>query len=198
MSRASLHALYRRPGFMIRRAHQIAVSVFLEETAELGVTSTQYGILYLLERRPSIDQITVARLLGLDRSTTGMVLKTLEEGGLVCRVVEPTDRRRRTLELSQAGRDLLNELATPAGRAVERLLAPFAPAERAQFLALLERLTDAFNATSRVPLLADTGADLAHEGNFSNRESMLRRPGRSGPSKMPGKVAPPARARAKD
>jgi hypothetical protein len=51
MSCASLRDLYRRPGFMIRRAHQIAVSVFLEETAELGVTSTQYGILHVLEQR---------------------------------------------------------------------------------------------------------------------------------------------------
>src|ERR1700722_19471542 len=156
MSRGSLRDLYRRPGFMIRRAHQIAVSVFLEETAELGVTSTQYGILHVLEQRPSIDQITLARLLGLDRSTTGMVLKTLEEGGLVRRVGKPTDRRRRWLELSRAGRDLLRELATPAGRAVERLLAPLDPRERASFLALLEKMTGAFNATSRGPLLADT------------------------------------------
>jgi DNA-binding MarR family transcriptional regulator len=163
VSRGSLRDLYRRPGFMIRRAHQIAVSVFLEETAELGVTSTQYGILHVLERRPSIDQITLARLLGLDRSTTGMVLKTLEEGGLVLRVVKPTDRRRRRLELSRAGRELLRELATPAGRAVERLLAPLAPPERATFLALLEKLTGAFNATSRVPLLADTEASPANE-----------------------------------
>jgi DNA-binding MarR family transcriptional regulator len=171
MSRASLHELYRRPGFMIRRAHQIAVSVFLEETAELGVTSTQYGILYLLERRPSIDQITLARLLGLDRSTTGMVLKTLEQGGLVRRVVKPTDRRRRRLELSQAGRDLLRELATPAGRAVERLLAPLDAQERTSFLSLLEKLTSAFNATSRVPLLADTDASVDDEGDLAAGEA---------------------------
>ena len=159
MPKGSLRELYRRPGFMIRRAHQIAVSVFLEETAELGVTSTQYGILHVLEQRPSIDQITVARLLGLDRSTTGMVLKTLVDAGLVCRVVETTDRRRRRLELSQAGRDLLRKLATPARHAVERLLAPLDPQERASFLSLLEKLTEAFNATSRVPLLANSGAE---------------------------------------
>src|SRR6202035_6042035 len=77
--------LYRRPGFMIRRAHQIAVSLFLEETGELGITNRQYGILIALKHRPGIDQISVARLLGLDRSTTGMVIKTLEKAGLVGR-----------------------------------------------------------------------------------------------------------------
>jgi DNA-binding MarR family transcriptional regulator len=161
MSRGSLKDLYRRPGFMIRRAHQIAVSVFLEETAELGVTTTQYGILHILEQRPSIDQISVARLLGLDRSTTGMVVNTLVDAGLVHRIVKATDRRRRLLELSPAGRDLLRKLGRPARRAVERLLSPLDAQERGAFLALLGKLTDAFNATARVPLLATPENDEA-------------------------------------
>ncbi len=167
MSCASLQDLYRRPGFMIRRAHQIAVSVFLEETAELGVTSTQYGILHVLEQRPSIDQITLARLLGLDRSTTGMVLKTLEAGGLVCRVVLPSDKRRRRLELTAAGRELLGKLAVPAGRAVQRVQWPLAGEERQTFILLLEKLTGAFNATSRVPLLADPQAFGTNEARLA-------------------------------
>jgi len=158
MARASLEGLHRRPGFMIRRAHQIAVSVFVEETAELGITTTQYGILYALARRPQIDQISVARLLGLDRSTTGMVLKTLEDGGLVHRIVDTSDRRKRSLELTPAGHELLERLKTPARRAVERLLAPLGAEERTTFLNLLDKLTHAFNATSRVPLLDERAA----------------------------------------
>ena len=37
MRNPTLDDLYRRPGFMIRRAHQIAVSLFLDETGELGM-----------------------------------------------------------------------------------------------------------------------------------------------------------------
>ena len=55
-----LDKLYRRPGFMIRRAHQIAVSLFLEETGALGITNRQYGIMLVLKEEPGIDQITVA------------------------------------------------------------------------------------------------------------------------------------------
>ena len=43
-----LEELYRRPGFMIRRVHQIAVSLFIDETGKLGVTNRQYGILFVL------------------------------------------------------------------------------------------------------------------------------------------------------
>src|SRR3954447_3624184 len=132
-----LDQLYRRPGFMIRRAHQIAVSMFLEETGELGITNRQYGIMLVLLHQPGIDQITVAKLLGLDRSTTGMVLGKLEEAGLVGRIVGANDRRKRSLKLTPAGERMLNRLRAPARRAQERVLSAFAPRERKVFLDLL-------------------------------------------------------------
>ena len=123
----TLDQLYRRPGFMIRRAHQIAVSLFLEETGELGITNRQYGIMLVLKAEPGIDQITVAKLLGLDRSTTGMVLTKLEHAGLVGRVVGANDRRTRSLKLTPAGERMLKRLAAPARRAQERVLSAFSP-----------------------------------------------------------------------
>src|SRR5215467_7123123 len=147
-----LEELYRRPGFMIRRVHQIAVSLFIEETGKLGVTNRQYGILFVLKHRPGIDQISVANLLGLDRSTTGMVLKKLEEDGLVIRSVGVHDRRRHSLQLTRSGEKLLSELAEPARKAHARVLSVFTPREQTLFLALLDKFTRAFNDTTRVPL----------------------------------------------
>jgi DNA-binding MarR family transcriptional regulator len=147
-----LEELYRRPGFMIRRMHQIAVSLFVEETGKLGVTNRQYGILFVLEHRPGIDQISVANLLGLDRSTTGMVLKKLEQDGLVVRSVEVRDRRRHSLQLTRSGKRLLSQLAAPAQRAKARVLAAFTPAEQTLFLGLLGKFIGEFNESTRVPL----------------------------------------------
>ena len=152
MRHTTLDDLYRRPGFMIRRAHQIAVSLFLDETGDLGITNRQYGILFALRHRPGIDQISVARLLGLDRSTTGMVIKTLEKAGLIGRAVGARDRRRASLTLTRAGERMLERLAEPAQRAQTRVLSAFAPAERAQFLALLDKFIARFNEETRVPL----------------------------------------------
>src|SRR5262245_49909333 len=149
-----LDALYGRPGFMLRRAHQIAVSLFLEETGELGITTTQFGILHLLKHRPGLDQISVAKLLGLDRSTTAMVLKTLETAGFVGRTVGENDRRRRTLALTPAGEKMLLRLNAPAKRVAARQLSAFTPREREQFLAMLEKFTRTFNESTRVPLEA--------------------------------------------
>ncbi len=147
-----LEELYRRPGFMIRRVHQIAVSLFIEETGNLGVTNRQYGILFVLKYRPGIDQISVANLLGLDRSTTGMVLKKLEGDGLVVRSMGAHDRRRHSLQLTRSGERLLSQLAEPARRAQARVLSAFTPGEQALFLELLDKFTRAFNDTTRVPL----------------------------------------------
>ena len=151
MPATKLEDLYRRPGFMIRRAHQIAVSLFLEETGAPGITNRQYGILFALRHRPGIDQISVARLLGLDRSTTGMVIKKLEQAGLVGRDVGARDRRRVSLRLTRPGERMLERLAGPAQRAQARVLSGFTPPERAQFLALLDKFIRKFNDSTRVP-----------------------------------------------
>jgi len=149
---STLDELYRRPGFLIRRAQQIAVSLFLEESGTLGITNSQYGILMVLRHQPGTDQISLAKLLGLDRSTTGMVVDKLESTGLVKRRVASGDRRRRELVLTRAGERMLTELAEPARRAQARLLAPFTPEERTTFLELLEKFVGTFNRSTRVPL----------------------------------------------
>jgi MarR family transcriptional regulator, lower aerobic nicotinate degradation pathway regulator len=156
--RTPLDALYRRPGFMIRRAHQISVSLFLEETGALGITNRQYGIMLVLRHQPGIDQITAAKLLGLDRSTTGMVLNTLEKAGLVGRVVGRNDRRKRSLKLTGAGERMLKALAGPARRAQERVLSAFSPGERKVFLDLLQKFAQRFNDTTRVPQVAQSAS----------------------------------------
>lgn len=152
-----LDELYRRPGFLIRRAQQIAVSLFLAETGTLGITNTQYGILLVLKHRPGIDQISVAKLLGLDRSTTGMVLGKLEKAGLIGRDIGKQDRRRRKLVLTRAGERMLDDLAEPARRAQSHVLAPFTAQEQESFLHLLEKFVGTFNDSTRVPLDARRG-----------------------------------------
>ena len=153
-------AITGRPGFMIRRAHQIATAVFLDEGGPHGLTTTQYGLLSLLQHRPHLDQISAARLLGLDRSTTGMVLNSLERAGLLVRMVASDDKRRRVVSMTPAGRDRLASMQAPAARAVERLLAPLEPAERLVLMGLLEKLIGAMNKATRVPMISDaTTAD---------------------------------------
>src|SRR6185503_13749390 len=116
--------------------------------------------------------VTVAKLLGLDRSTTGMVLGKLEDAGLIGRVVGANDRRKRSLKLTPAGERMLVRLAEPARRAQERVLSAFTARERKTFLDLLDKFARAFNDTTRVPQVAqDTAATPSHGSRNRKRRS---------------------------
>jgi DNA-binding MarR family transcriptional regulator len=153
----SLDDLYQRPGFLLRRAHQISVALFLEEAAGLGITTTQYGTMVVLRARESLDQVGIATLVGIDRSTTALVVSKLEEAGYIERRDDEIDKRRKIITLSDAGRVMLDRVAQPAQRARERALAAFSEKDAAKFLALLERFVDVFNEQTRAPIRAETG-----------------------------------------
>ena len=48
--------LWSRPGYLIRRLHQIHVALFLEELRDSGLTPVQYGLLTALSFRGELDQ----------------------------------------------------------------------------------------------------------------------------------------------
>ncbi len=151
----SIDALYKRPGFLLRRAHQISVSLFMEESAGFNVTTTQYGVLVILRACENLDQIGLSKKVGLDRSTTGLVVKRLESEGLVVRVQDPGDRRRKVIVLTGKGERKLEGLRTAVLNAKTRALSAFTPAEAEQFLAYLNKFVDTFNGVTRVPIEID-------------------------------------------
>jgi DNA-binding MarR family transcriptional regulator len=155
----SVNALYKRPGFMLRRAHQISVSLFMEQTEPFGVTTTQYGVLVILRCYEGLDQIGLSKKVGLDRSTTGMVIKKLEGDGLVVRVEDPEDRRRKIIVLTAKGERKLEGLRPGAAKAQEIALSAFTEEEADQFLTLLGKFVDKFNGVTRAPIVPDDEDD---------------------------------------
>lgn len=140
-----------QPGYLIRRLHQIAVGVFLQEVGEPGVTPVQYAALQVLGNQPGIDQRTLARRIALDASTTGGVIDRLEARGWLERRLSPQDRRARLLFLTGDGEQALSDTVPAMLRAQERMLAPLPPAQRREFLRQLDRLVSENNDLSRAP-----------------------------------------------
>jgi DNA-binding MarR family transcriptional regulator len=140
-----LRGLEDRPGFLIRRAHQISQALFVEECAGLNITATQFGVLWVLGHGVQLDQISIARLLGFDRSTTAMVVKLLEDRKLVLRSPDPSDRRRYVLRLTKAGEELRQRALPPVDRVRTRLESVFTSAEAKTFSRLLDKFTRSHN-----------------------------------------------------
>jgi DNA-binding MarR family transcriptional regulator len=139
------------PGHQIRRLQQIAVGLFIEETAGYDVTPVQYATLATVARQPGLDQRTLARSVGFDTSTVAGVIDRLERRGLLRRQPAPEDRRVRQLALTAAGAALLERVDPAMRRAQARILSPLPEADRRRFMALLGRLVAANNGASRAP-----------------------------------------------
>lgn len=125
------------PGHDIRRLHQIAVAVFMQETEPFGVTPVQYAALQAVQNAPGLDQRTLARTIGFDTSTIGGVVDRLEARGLMQRNASAQDRRVRLLTLTEAGQQLLANVTPSMLRAQERILAPLPAEERGEFMRML-------------------------------------------------------------
>lgn len=156
--RAQLARLYTRPGFLLRRAHQIAASVFEHEARDHGLTPAQFGALSVVRLLPGMDQSTLARSLGYDKVTTLRVLRGLEARGLIVRTTAEGSRRNMALRLSMAGQRLLAQGRKAADRAGRRVLSPLSTEEQMQLIALLKKLTDALESQARAPWISPLAA----------------------------------------
>lgn len=143
------HDLYQRPGFLLRRAHQISAAIFERACADLALTPAQYGVLCVLQQQPGIDQSSLARALAFDKVTVLRVLKGLEDRGLCERLPAQDNRRQRSVRLSAKGKRLLLQADQPVQQAYEVLMSPFNQEEQARLIALLQKLNHELDAQAR-------------------------------------------------
>ena len=127
-----------KPGHLLRRAHQMSTSIFIEQGKEFDLTPVQYGSLQIVDAYPGLDQATVGRLMGLDRTTLSDVVRRMVAKGLLIR--KEHNRRSMTLYLSGAGRALLEVMADRMEGVNNAILTPLDPVERQTFLTLLTKI----------------------------------------------------------
>jgi DNA-binding MarR family transcriptional regulator len=134
------------PGHLIRRAHQVAVAVFMEETGEHDVTPVQFAILNALIDDPGEDQVTLAGKVAFDAATFGSVIGRLEAKGWVRREADAVDRRRKLLWVTAAGEEAAAAMKRAVARAQKRILGPLDAREKDQLMRLLAKLVQGHQA----------------------------------------------------
>jgi MarR family transcriptional regulator, temperature-dependent positive regulator of motility len=148
----SIGEVYDEPGHLIRRAQQIAVSLFHSIIGN-GVTPIQYCVLRVLQEHPGIDQVTLARFCALDTSTAADLAVRLEERGLVRRMMPMKSKRFRLLYLTPRGTALLKKLVPRSTVLASRLLQALNREEQKVFMQLLKKFVHLNNDESRAPLV---------------------------------------------
>ena len=154
--------VYDEPGHLIRRAQQIAVSLF-HSTMGNGVTPIQYCVLRVLQEHPGIDQVTLAKFCALDTSTAADLAVRLEERGLVRRMMPMKSKRFRLLHLTPEGAALLKKLIPRSAVLASRLLQALNREEQKIFMQLLKKFVHLNNDESRAPL--DRGFTAPRNGS---------------------------------
>ena len=143
--------IYKQPGHLIRRAHQIATAVFMREANASDLTAVQFSALVVIREHPGIDATRVSDLIHFDRSTIGNVLDRLEKKGLILRQAGKEDRRTKRLYLTPQGRIELRKLAAKVTRIADGIVAPLSASDRAHLMKLLAKLVGAGVEAARRP-----------------------------------------------
>ena len=144
--------LWSRPGYLIRRLHQIHVGPFAEACGSEGMTAVQFAILSVVLKNDGLDQLTLSKAVGIDRTSGADVIKRLVRQKLVTREPSKDDGRAKIVRITQAGRKMIGEMQPAMEAAQDKLMEPLTPQEQAHFMQLLSRLIDANNESSRAPM----------------------------------------------
>jgi DNA-binding MarR family transcriptional regulator len=130
------------PSWLLNRAAARATRLVADRTAELGVTRSTYAMLAALQEFGPASQADLGRRLALDRKDVSSIIGVLDRDGLVHRVTDPADSRRRRIEVTPTGLVMLERLADAIDLAQDDLLAALSVRDRAELARILAALDD--------------------------------------------------------
>lgn len=138
-----------RPGFLIRRLHQIHTGLFLEACGGENITPVMYSVLSCLSQHGAMDQTTLARAVAIDKTNMTDVLRRLMKRGFIKRAVSETDRRVRLTTLTPAGEEVLKRADPLASDAHRETLAALSPQDRVRFIRMMMTIVEAAESRER-------------------------------------------------
>lgn len=128
----------RATWWLLGGAGKFTLRRWTDQLAELDLTPSQYKLLSALDETGPLGQQRLAELVGIDPRNAVPIIETSVERGLLTRSVDPTDRRRRVLELAPTGRRVAAKLRTLNAQLEEQLLQPLSPADRTALRRILQ------------------------------------------------------------
>ena len=128
--------------FLLKRLGMAAKERSIEAYEDAGLHPYHHAILAVLDAGSSETQGAIADALGYDKGQLVGLLDELEEAGLVERRRDPADRRRHVVQMTAAGRRMLERLRGLSKQLDEEFLASLTEQERQELHALLLKLAE--------------------------------------------------------
>jgi len=127
-------------GFLLARLGSLAERSWVTMLRERNLTAHQHGVLLALREHEPLAQHDLARIIAVDPRNVVPIIDGLVGKSLIDRGMDPADRRRRVLTLTDTGSAAAAELAAPAAGIEEDFLAGLTPPDRHQLGRILRDL----------------------------------------------------------
>jgi DNA-binding MarR family transcriptional regulator len=127
-------------GFILRRVHQRATDTFNTVMAGFDITPRQFAAMAKLHDLGPTSQNQLGRLVAMDPATMFGVAGRLSKRGLIRQDTAPNDARLVILELTDAGRELIEAMKAHGLDVSRRTLQPLTARESETFLRLLAKM----------------------------------------------------------
>ncbi len=114
----------------------------------VNLSVPQYACLELLDQRPGLSNAELARGAFVTRQSMNLVLRGLQERGLLTRPTTASQGRARPAELTATGQHLLNEASRTVAQIEQRMIASLTPQNQHRLQQDLAKCTEALGGTT--------------------------------------------------
>lgn len=129
-------------GYMTNWAARLFARSIDRRLKPLGLASGQLPVFFALADGGTSTQAELAEAAAIEQPTMAATLKRMEASGLIRRTADPADRRRTAVALTPEAEENADRVLAAVRTVNEAALSRLDAAERAQFLALLARVTE--------------------------------------------------------
>jgi DNA-binding MarR family transcriptional regulator len=133
-----------RLGMLVKRAEQAMVRAKSTALRSVGLTPSQYVALFELDRQPGITAAAMARACLVTPQAMMILLKTMEQQGLITRSPHPRHPSVLELHMTDVGREALHAARERVDPIEERVFGAFPAKDQAAFREFLLRFIVAF------------------------------------------------------
>jgi MarR family transcriptional regulator, lower aerobic nicotinate degradation pathway regulator len=133
------YALDDQPGFLLRVALRTHTTIFTVNMIH-SLTAPQFSTLAKLKEVGPCSQNYLGRLIHYDSATITGVINRLKHRGLIESIVDPLDRRRVAIDLTESGRAIADQAIAAVKKISQETFSPLSAREHATLTALLKKV----------------------------------------------------------
>ena len=128
-------------GHLLRKAYHRHLSIFTQTIGDPQLTAVQFAVLSASLRLGPSSMSDLGKATAIDAATVRGIIERLKGRHLIALKTNPADRRKTTVELTEAGRELVQSTTPAAQRVSELTMSDLNEVERVAALMLLRKLS---------------------------------------------------------